>query len=49
MVGPDADNFAARNGGDIVEAGYFKLSGLNFSNIPLPDDLEVVACFYLDN
>ena len=42
LVGPDAENFAARNRAAIVAPDYFRLSGLNFNDIPLPEDIAVI-------
>ncbi len=42
LVGPDAEAFVARERGEIVGPDYFRLSGLNFDDIPLPDNIEIV-------
>ncbi len=42
MVGPDAEAFAVKNNRPLVEPAYFRLNGLDFSDIPLPDGIEIV-------
>ncbi|MEM7222655.1 MAG: isoaspartyl peptidase/L-asparaginase [Pseudomonadota bacterium] len=41
FVGPGADAFVAESGGEVVTPDYFLKSGLNFGDVPLPDELEV--------
>lgn len=43
FVGPDAEAFLAKNRGAIVGPEYFRLSGFNFDDIPLPDDIEITT------
>ena len=43
MVGPNAEHFIARNGGDTVDDSYFLHGGENYSTVPLPDDISVLA------
>ncbi len=43
MVGPNAERFIERNGGDTVEVSYFHHGGQNFSGVPLPDDMSVAV------
>lgn len=38
-VGPDAEDYVGYRGGEIVDPSYFRLSGLTFSDIPLPKDI----------
>lgn len=41
LVGPDADRFVQENGGAVVDTSYFLYGGIDFSDVVLPDDLEV--------
>ncbi len=43
LVGPDAEAYVAKNRGAIVEPGYFRLSGLNFDDVPFPEDVTITA------
>ncbi len=43
MVGPDADRFAASNGAAVVGRAYFLKSGANYEEVPLPDDIRILA------
>jgi isoaspartyl peptidase/L-asparaginase-like protein (Ntn-hydrolase superfamily) len=40
-VGRDAEDYVGYRGGEIVDPGYFRLSGLTFNDIPLPKDILV--------
>lgn len=42
MVGVDADRFVQRNGGAMVDTTYFLHGGVNFGDVPLPDDINIV-------
>ena len=41
LVGPDAEAFFVKNNRTLVDPSYFRLNGLDFSSIPLPDGIEV--------
>ena len=41
MVGDDAEAYISAHGGTAVDSSYFLHSGRNFSNVPLPEDLEI--------
>ena len=43
LVGPDAEAYVAKNRGAIVRSNYFRLSGLNFDDIPLPEIIEITS------
>ncbi len=43
LVGPDAEAYVAKNRGTIVRSNYFRLSGLNFDDIPLPKNIEITS------
>jgi isoaspartyl peptidase/L-asparaginase-like protein (Ntn-hydrolase superfamily) len=43
MVGPNADRFIKQNGGAVADVSYFLHSGQNFSGVPLPDDMSILA------
>jgi beta-aspartyl-peptidase (threonine type) len=43
MVGPNAEHFIEQNGGDTVDVSYFLHGGQNFSGVPLPDDMSILA------
>jgi len=43
LVGPNADEFVSKQGGVAANATYFLHGGLNFSDVPLPDDMAIAA------
>ena len=43
MVGPNAERFIEKQGGDTVDVAYFLHGGENFSGVPLPGDMAIIA------
>nr|MDJ0958325.1 isoaspartyl peptidase/L-asparaginase [Arenicellales bacterium] len=43
MVGPNAGRFIKQNGGAIADVSYYLHGGQNFSGVPLPDDMSILA------
>jgi len=43
MVGPNADRFIKQNGGAVADVSYYLHGGQNFSGVPLPDDMSILA------
>ena len=43
MVGPNADSFVSEQGGAVADVSYFLHGGQNFSGVPLPEDMSILA------
>jgi len=43
MVGPNAELFIEKHGGETVDVSYFIHGGQNFGGVPLPDDMSILT------
>ena len=43
MVGPNAELFIKQNGGAVADVSYYLHGGQNFSGVPLPDVMSILA------